>query len=229
MRRIDSPELLDSADYPPEEATRSLLDMGRVNRWFGGVSTSLELVKRVAAKTGRQEFSLLDVAAGFGDVPKLVARRLVRHGIALQVTLLDIARSHLLPHGRSVVASALALPFCEDSFDLISCNLFAHHLEPEELKQFIREAARVSRSAVLINDLIRDPLHVALAYAAYPLLQSPASRHDGVASVRRSYVPEELREMIASAFPQASMPRVETSRHYLFRMGVIVWKPDAKS
>jgi ubiquinone/menaquinone biosynthesis C-methylase UbiE len=224
MRRVNTPEILDSPDCPPEEVARSLGDIQRMNRWFGGVRTSLALVERVARETGRKKFSLLEVAAGFGEVPKLVAERLERCGIELQITLLDIARTHLLEGKRAVVANGLSLPFRDESFDLVSSNLFAHHLQPDEFKQFVREAARVSRCAVLINDLVRHPVHLALAYAAYPLLRSPASRHDGVASVRRSYVSDEMREMIASAFPENSVPRVEIFRRYLFRMGVIVWK-----
>jgi Methyltransferase domain len=230
MRRVNIPEILDSPDCPPDEVAHSLRDIARVNRWFGGMNTSLALVERVAAKTGGKKFSLLEVAAGFGEVPKAVAQKLARQGIDVQVTLLDIARSHLRGGERAVVANALALPFRDGAFDLISCSLFAHHLEPVELQQFVRESMRVCRCAVLINDLVRHPLHVALGYAAYPLLRSPASRHDGVASVRRSYVPTEMQEIIAAAFPDGSAPRVEVFQHYLFRMGVIAWKnPQSQS
>jgi hypothetical protein len=102
--------------------------------------------------------------------------------------------------------------------------LFAHHLQPQEIGHFVREALRVCRRALLINDLIRHPLHLALAYAAFPLMRSYVSRLDGLASVRRAYVPSEMREMITAAFPNGGAPRVETSTHFLFRMGVIVWK-----
>jgi hypothetical protein len=104
---------------------------------------------------------------------------------------------------------------------LISSNLFAHHLEPDQLATFIHEALRVSRVAVLINDLVRHPLHLALVYAGFPLLRSYVSRVDGVASVRRAYVPEEMREAFVSI---PTMRTTEISRHYLFRMGVIAWK-----
>ena len=39
-----------------------------------------------------------------------------------------------------MVGDALALPFQDASFDLLSCNLFAHHLSPQELVQFVNEA-----------------------------------------------------------------------------------------
>jgi hypothetical protein len=104
----------------------------------------------------------------------------------------------------------------------VSCSLFAHHLQPAELHQFGEEASRVSRCAVLINDLVRHPMHLALVYAAFPLMRSYVSRVDGVASVRRSYVPEEMRQILSNG---SRPPRpIEISRHYLFRMGVIVWK-----
>jgi hypothetical protein len=66
-------------------------------------------------------------------------------------------------------------------------------------------------------------LHLALAYAGYPIMRSRVAWLDGLTSVRRAYVPDEIRSMLASAFPQAAA-QVEISRNYLFRMGVIVWK-----
>ena len=229
MQRVSIPELLDSPNCPPREVEVSLRDLSRINRWFGGVATTRKLIERVASATGRNQFTVLEVAAGFGEVPKLAAQQLARKGITLEVTHLDRAQSHLLPGNRAVVADALALPFPDNSFDLVSSSLFAHHLEPEELALFAAESLRVTRHAVLINDLIRHPLHVALVYAGFPLMRSYVSRVDGLASVRRAYVPEEMRQILASASPNGSSPRLEISRHYLFRMGVIVWKPAGEA
>lgn len=252
MKRVDTPELLDSDACSAEDVQESLRDLGRINRWFGGVATTQALVERVAWATGLRHFSMLEVAAGTGEVSQIVQERLARRGITIDITLLDRAWSHLPKPGRlppphllksdlsqsdvskssldkqnldnsaAIVADALALPFRDSAFDLVSCNLFAHHLEPEALARFAREALRVSRVAVLINDLVRHPLHLALVYAAFPLMRSAVSRVDGVASVRRAYVPEEIREIVASHVGPAV--KVEISRHFLFRMGVIMWK-----
>jgi len=228
MKRVSTPELLDSDAYPASEVDVALGDLSRVNRWFGGVATTHALIERVAHKTGERQFSLLEVASGSGDVPRLVAQRLANRGIRLDVTLLDSIRTHLGSHvnhnSRVVVADALALPFRDGQYDLVGCNLFAHHLEPDDLARFVREALRVSRRAVLINDLVRHPLHLALVYAGFPLLRSSISRGDGPASVRRAYVPEEILEILSSNVTADRPGQIEISRHYLFRMGVIVWK-----
>jgi ubiquinone/menaquinone biosynthesis C-methylase UbiE len=227
MQRVDAPEILDSDACSPADVEATLLDLGRVNRWFGGVATTQKMVERAARASGAKHFSLLEVAAGSGEVPEIVRERLTRRGITLEVTLLDRARSHL-PLGNhaagnhSVVGDAVALPFGNGTFDLVSCSLFAHHLNVQQLAQFVREGLRVSRQAVLINDLVRHPVHLALAYAGYPIMRSRVAWLDGLTSVRRAYVPDEIRSVIVSALsPEA---RVEISRSYLFRMGVIVWK-----
>ena len=122
--------------------------------------------------------------------------------------------------GRVVAGDALALPFRSASFDLLSSTLFAHHLSPQELVQFVNEALRVCRVAVLINDLVRHPLHMSLVYAGMPLYRSRLTRHDAPASVRQAYTVEEMQSLLA----QTSAARVEIHRHYLFRMGVVAWK-----
>lgn len=222
MQRVDSEEILDSDQCPAPEVETSLRDICRINRWFGGVATTRGLVERVSSSTGNKHFSLLEVASGLGEVPRIAASQLAKKKITLDITDLDRAPSHLQRGHRALVADALALPFQDDCFDLVSCSLFAHHLDPTGLARFVDEAARVSRCAVLINDLIRHPLHLALVYAGFPLMQSPVSRADGVASVRRAYVPEEMRQILTNGTRAAE--NVEISTHYLFRMGVIIWK-----
>ena len=237
MQRVDAPEILDSDDCSPADVQTSMRDIGRVNRWFGGVTTTQKMVERVAQATGMRRLSLLEVAAGLGEVPRLVSRRLAQRGIALDIALLDRAQSHLPvenpaeenPTGhhsghRSVVGDAFALPFGDGAFDPVSCCLFAHHLNLQQLAQFVREGLRVSRRAVLINDLVRHPLHLALAFSGFPLMRSRIAWLDGLTSVRRAYVPEEIRSLLASAFASQTAMQVEISRSYLFRMGVIVWK-----
>jgi hypothetical protein len=98
--------------------------------------------------------------------------------------------------------------------------LFAHHLSPAEIVQFLQEGLRICRVAVLINDLVRHPMHLAMAYAGRAFYRSRLSKHDGPVSVRRSYTPSEMRALMR----KTSARKVEISRHYMFRMAAIAWK-----
>jgi ubiquinone/menaquinone biosynthesis C-methylase UbiE len=224
MKRIDAPEILDSDACSAEDVQISMQDIGRVNRWFGGVTTTQRLLEQVVDAGFQKHLSVLEVAAGSGEVPRIVGQRMARQGIDLEVTLLDRAPSHLPRGSRSVVGDGLTLPFRDASFDVVSCNLFAHHLPPAQVGELVKEGLRVSRRAVLINDLVRHPLHLALVYASLPIMRSRVAWLDGLTSVRRAYVPDEMREAILSVVSGNGAPRVEISQHYLFRMGVVVWK-----
>jgi ubiquinone/menaquinone biosynthesis C-methylase UbiE len=220
MKRVVVPELLDTDAGTPAEVQGSLADLRMVNRWFGGAGTTRTLVRKVAKARNLHRISCLEVAAGSGDVPATVRDRLRQDGIELQITLLDRALTHLNHGAHRVVGDALHLPFRDGSFDLISSGLFAHHLEPGQVISFVNEGLRVARVAVLVNDLIRDPLHLVLIYAGFPLYRSRLTRHDAPASVRRAYTVDEMNEMLR----QTEAARVEIEPHYLFRMGAIAWR-----
>ena len=231
MQRVDAPEILDSDICSPREAQAVLTVLGRVNRWFGGVATTQKMVNRVAEAAGAKRLSLLEVAAGSGEVPEIVRQRLQTRGVVLDVTLLDLAHSHLYDSNsvqkgsekNRIVGNALSLPFKDAAFDMVSCSLFAHHLSPQQLLVFVRESLRVSRRAVLINDLVRHPLHLAAAFAGFPIMWNRVAWQDGLTSVRRAYVPSEIEKVLN--FSSFELPvRLEISRNFLYRMAVIIWR-----
>lgn len=246
MKRVVTPELLDSDAATPAEVQQTLADLRRINRWFGGISTTRRMLEKVIARgcptlvgpggacpeRGRRgptgwgfsqdhhtEITLLDVGAGSGDV-SLTAARQIRPPAQIRVTLMDRMPAHLPRNGTGTVAGdALALPFLDSSFDLVTCSLLIHHLEREQIVHFVNQALRVARVAVLLNDLRREPLHLALMYAGYPLF-ARLTLHDGIASVRRAYTPQELNSILGNTDAAA----VEMENRYLYRMGIIVWK-----
>jgi len=219
MERRPSLELLDSDAGTEREIAGSLRDLQMFNQWFGGVRTTEKLLRRTLAKRHSHAASLLEVAAGAGFVPAKIREHLSPQ-FDLTITFLDRARTHLNGSDRAVAGDALALPFANGSFDLVSCNLFVHHLAPDEVRRFAREALRVCRVAFVINDVVRDPIHLALTYAGFPLYRSRITRNDAPASVRQAYTPAELRELLQPL----TAGTVQISRYYLYRMGIIAWK-----
>jgi ubiquinone/menaquinone biosynthesis C-methylase UbiE len=200
-------------------------DLRWFNRWFGGIATSREMTAVIARETGKAHFSILEVAAGDGFVSRTLVENLQSSGIKLDFTLLDRAASHLPKNGAGpkIAGDALSLPFRDSPFDLVSSSLFVHHLFPDEAIEFAREALRVCRIAVLVNDLVRHPLHLAIAYAGLPLYRSRITRNDAPASVRQAYTVEEMRDFLR----QAGAGQIEVHRRFLFRMGAIAWKQES--
>ena len=223
MRRRVQQELLDSQAASPEEIQESLADLRRINLRYGGVETMRSLLERVAVKSARRELRVLDVAAGSGDALTQASAELGRANIAVEPFFVDRWAEHIrnAVSDTRIVADAFSLPFGDASFDVVTCSLFLHHLEPQEMRRFAVEALRVARIAFVANDLRRSRIHLSINYLATPTF-GRVTRHDAPTSVRRSYTLREARAILQSV--PASITGIEMSKHFLFRYGAIVWK-----
>src|SRR5579862_9538924 len=123
--RILRPELLESA--ASTLADRNLRDIARINRWFGGHRSLLRVLKDLA-RPGEQ-FSVLDVGAGSGDMGKCIRRRFRN----ATVVSLDRRSLHLRgAQGPRVAADAFQLPFLPNAFEFVLCSSVLHHF-PDRL------------------------------------------------------------------------------------------------
>lgn len=223
MNRVVIPELLDEDAGSPDEIRDSLLDLRGFNQYFGGFSSVADMLRIIAQKTNTQNLSFLDVAGGAGDVAKSVRSELSHFKITLNATVLDRALTHMKSSGvesSRVAGDALSLPFVDSSFDVVGCNLFCHHLEPEEMISFFNESLRVARLAIITSDLRRNLFHLAAAYAGRFTYRSRITRHDAPVSVRRAYTIAEIESIAA----HTKAARHDLRPYYFQRFGLILWK-----
>lgn len=206
MRQQLAQELLDEDAGTPQEVTRSLAELGWINRHLGGLSSWRQLL-RAAGATGS---TLLDVGAGRGEVAGFLAQQLRANAVQL-----DRRVTHLGASGWRVAGDALRLPFGDASFDLVTCNLFLHHFHGDAARCLLAEMRRVARRAVLINDLERAWIPY-LFIRLLGLRFSRITRYDGPRSVRQAYTAREL-DQLAHAWPH----QVLRLSHY--RVGLILW------
>lgn len=195
-------ELLDGDGIDALELRRNLREMAMLNRLPGGVGTSVAAVRRLL--NGDASRPVLDIGAGSGDFGRRLRRE---HPVRVVVAdaradVLDIARRHTrgLDAVELVEADARDLPFADASMAVAHASLLMHHLDPPDATRALREMRRVATRGVVINDLRRSRL--SLAMTALPVLalsRSPVTRHDGILSARRAYTLAELDDLAADA------------------------------
>ena len=103
---------------------------------------------------------------------------------------------------------------------MVGCNLFLHHLEPDEMITFFNEALRVARLAVIASDLRRNLFHWVAAYAGRMRYRSRLTRNDAPASVRQAYTIVEISEIAK----QTRAAGYDINPCYFQRFGLILWK-----
>jgi ubiquinone/menaquinone biosynthesis C-methylase UbiE len=220
MRRAAGAREILDAGVSPGDLSVTLGDIDRLDTWFGGHALSLARVRRAArAVSPQRPLIVVDVGGGAGGFARRVVRWARRRARPVRVVLIErdgataaLARRHCVawPEIEIVRGDATALPLMARSADLVHAALTLHHLEPEAAVRALAEMARVARGRVVINDLARSRLALALVWLATRLLAvHPISRHDGPLSVRRAYAPAELVDL----FRRAGVPGVSIQRY----------------
>ena len=218
-------EILDNPDIEPAVMARSMKDVVRANRLFGGRRAALaELMPAFPGLQGSGD--LLDIGAGLADIT-VAAKNLARSlGVTLRTTGIDSSQSLVALQRGSMDAvvrgDGLALPFADRSVDIVMASQVLHHFQGESAVTFVREMNRVAKWRVVISDLRRSRLAAAgIWLGSFPLGFHPISRHDGVVSVMRGFVPAELAEIVEAATGQ----RPEVHRRLGFRL-TTSWNPE---
>ncbi len=229
LPRSAEPELLDASTHDLAALADNLGDLRALDRYLGGTAlTWRALWPLLRTQPPGVPATLLDVATGGGDGPRILAARARRHGYALRPfasdRLADVlrlaraagARFPLLQH------DALAIPLADAAVDFVTCSLALHHFEPPAAIALLRELCRVARRGVIVNDLRRGRL----AYAGARLLAAgpwhAMARHDGPLSVLRAYTLEEARALVE----QAGIVGARVLARPLFRMLIVVKIPQ---
>ena len=192
---------MDDPDLDPDEHRRALGGLARLNR----VSCAARIPWRGVidlARSSDRPLSVLDVATGSGDVPIDCARRSRREGLELELhgcDLSDYALSRASSRAREAGLSMtcfkhdmLAAP-PPQKYDVVTCNLFAHHLDEAGVCTLLQHMAQAARRRVLLCDLRRDSIGLGLAWLFSRLLTRSKVVHvDAVKSVRAAWNPEEM-------------------------------------
>lgn len=198
-------ELLDDPHADPAAVAKSLRNIARANRWFGGAAAvRFGLSRALRNVPAGSRVSLLDLGTGLGDLPEVAVRwgtarriRIVPVGLELNPVAARLARAAGLT---TAVACAGAPPIREKSVDVVLVSQVAHHLAPHSVVHLLRTCDRLARRAVIVADLRRGAMAApAFWCGARVLAFDPVTVADGMTSLRRGFSRRELRALMAEA------------------------------
>jgi len=202
-QRATVPENLDLPGRTLEIVREDYEQLARVNRIFRFAEPFQRLIPASLGPAQCESMSVLDLGAGDCSMGQTLEQWAKKKNWQWDVTHLDISPLALSLHDspRRVVGSALALPFRDNSFEVVIAAQMTHHLEePEGVISHFREAYRVASKMVVIYDLHRTlPLYL-LVWGTLICLQVPKDfRDDGLLSVKKGWRPPEWLEMARQA------------------------------
>ena len=165
--------------------------MTQVNSALGGAAVVLDFFKKNRTP---DEFSVLDIGCGAGDIPHALAQWAKSEGKKVTLTAIDLnplCVTYASNHYRCPEISFLECSAFDieklGSFDYIISSMFFHHLSDEEIVRLLRLLRQNSRRGFLVNDLTRGYWNYWGAYLLGMFSFSPIVFNDAKLSVKRAF------------------------------------------
>ena len=149
-------------------------------------------------KHPKKSYTILDMGCGDGEMLRILSQALKKFpvdfiGVDINKDVLETAKikSKIYTNITFVHADILRTSLAQS--DIVLCTLTLHHFKSREIIPLVKKLAGLSRLAVIINDLQRSGLayHLFKVFGAV-LLSSKIAISDGLVSIRRGFVRQEL-------------------------------------
>jgi 2-polyprenyl-3-methyl-5-hydroxy-6-metoxy-1,4-benzoquinol methylase len=209
MKRKFDQAVLEMMDRPQPvsvELERDLLNLRRLNRYFGSHSLVLHFVRQWIRPGER--LRLLDLATGSGDFPRLIANLARKTGAQIKIDAVDrqpatleVARylSGGYPEIDYVEADILEWEPSE-TYDIVLCTLALHHFSEPGAIKLLRRCRELSHGSVLVSDLRRNWFtRLSIQLLTTFLFREPMTRFDARLSAERAFSFAEMNDMARRA------------------------------
>ena len=190
--------------YNPLQYRDCLFQLDRIGRFLGGDRATFWALRQLPSPP----HSILDVGCGGGLFTITLAKaypgaNIVGLDISPEAIAFAKERLNSLKPSVSNVSFILSeTPRLNEqlTFDVVTATLVCHHLSDEELIEFIKQACRTAKQAVILNDLHRHLFATIGFAAAVPLFfRNKMIWHDGLLSIRRSFKRQEWVKILNAA------------------------------
>jgi 2-polyprenyl-3-methyl-5-hydroxy-6-metoxy-1,4-benzoquinol methylase len=224
-QRASELEWMDSPDFGLQETVDAFRFLVLVNRWFGGIQPLLSFFRRESQGWDRRRtYRVLDVGCGAGDVAVALVRWGRRNGYHLQVDAIDkhaltvdLARRRCRSYPEISVGHQDVFHANGGQHDYVHASQFLHHFPDGEVVSVVNHLVGLAGCKLVINDLVRAPLHYLSAWA-FTLLASPVSRHDARLSIRKGFHIDELGRLLVGG----GCGDFSIEKHFFFRFLLVI-------
>lgn len=206
------PEIMDDPGLDGPSHLEALAGLTRLNRWSRAAHTMWRTVRptiEAMTREGAKDIRVLDIATGAGDLPIFLAQRAQASQFPVSIVACDISPRALTYASERAKEAGVDIEFfvhdvvnqpLEQSYDILTCSLFLHHLDETEAITLLRHLKSACGRLLVIGDLVRSRTGYAVVYAASRLLtRSPVVHVDGPRSVEGAFRRDELEVLLDHA------------------------------
>ncbi len=213
---------MDDFSISDESIDCALIELEKINKFLGGNRASIEGLKKIYGYSLPNQLNILDIGGGKSDI----FFSLIKNNT--NVKLINIDKNFRAaecsqrnnPLLTAVSADAFNLPVKDKSVDISHASLFCHHFNENELTNILAEMNRVSKKAIIINDLRRSLFAlIGIRVLTKLFSKSEMVKNDAPLSVKKGFVKSE----ILSVLSKCGFKNFYISRVWAFRYLIIIY------
>ncbi len=225
-------ELIDTEPLDFNITNAFLKDLERINQLTMAYRPTLKAIENILGhkKTGSSQRSvkILDVGCGLGDTLRKISQWAGGKNISVDLTGLDInpmakkAAQAATPKEMKItyISKDVFDESFQETYDIIICSLFTHHLDNQSLIKFIKWMTGRANYGWFINDLHRHIIpYYFIKYFVRLLRLNRLVINDAPLSVARSFSKSEWNKIIKEASIKGA--KLTVSWYWPFRYCVL--------
>lgn len=194
-------EMMDDPACDETMLLRTVRQFSSINRQVSRYRTILKRWILADMLTNRdREYHLVDMGAGGCDIDVWLLKAARKRGLKLRISACDLD-PRIIQYARSTYGNTpelairrvdlLADPF-DEPVDYVFANHFLHHLADKAIIRLLQQWQPRVRRRLVLSDLLRNSASY-WGYSALSLFYPNSfSRVDGLISIRKGFLPQEL-------------------------------------
>ena len=223
--RSNEPELMDDLQSSGPVIDRTLKELAIINKLLGGNHVTMLGLDRLNLQG--KPLHIIDIGCGGGDMLILICEWAKKHDIEIRITGID-ANPNIIEYASRNTADYPEIDYkaCDifsEEFksldcDIVTATLFTHHFTDNQLIKLFSGIRHQARIGMVINDLHRHWFaYHSIKFLTSVLSRSRMVRNDAAVSVRRSFLRNELSNIIY----RSGIHGFDISWHWAFRWMVV--------
>jgi 2-polyprenyl-3-methyl-5-hydroxy-6-metoxy-1,4-benzoquinol methylase len=173
-----------------------------INRFLGGNSVTIKGLKKLLKNQSKNKtITIVDLGCGNGDVLRDVSKFGRKNNYSFKLIGID-ANPAAIDYAKELskeyselsfkTIDILSEDFKKQSYDVVLCTLFLHHLKNEELISFLKKTTENATIGLVVNDLHRHKLAYYLFKLIGFFIKNKMVRQDGLTSILRAFKRKDL-------------------------------------
>lgn len=220
IKRCYDKEIMDDFSIDDRRIEQALNELKLINKFLGGIKTSLSGLKNFIDENRMDEVKILDIGSGTSDIflnktSSLKEIKVYSLDRNKKICKLIKTRNSFFP----INGNALILPIKDNSVSIIHASLFLHHFREYEIIEIIKSSMKIAKDGIIINDLRRS-VWALIGIRILTLLFSRSTMvsNDAPISVKRGFIKKD----ITTILQRLNITNYILKRKWAFRWLIII-------